>query len=168
MIFSAQLAGSQRYEVGDEIWQEPLADVIYAEADMIAGYASTQLLEAGMKDALRERIISEMTAALVCAGDIYQAPADVECARGDHADTLADTSSELEDPVVEQVLRLESLPLAQGGTRRAIVRWSNGSESTAISWYPEEILVCEGDLVGKTRAEIRSLQFRRDRDWLQS
>jgi hypothetical protein len=26
----------------------------------------------------------------------------------------------------------------------------------------------KGDLVGKTREQIRSLHFRRDRDWLQS
>ena len=37
-----------------------------------------------------------------------------------------------------------------------------------MTWHGDEILVCEGDLVGKTRAEIRSLHFRRDRDWLQS
>jgi hypothetical protein len=27
---------------------------------------------------------------------------------------------------------------------------------------------CEGDLIGKSREEIRSLHSRRDRDWLQS
>ena len=30
------------------------------------------------------------------------------------------------------------------------------------------MMICEGDLVGKTRQAIRSLHFRRDRDWLQS
>jgi hypothetical protein len=29
-------------------------------------------------------------------------------------------------------------------------------------------MVSEGDLVGKSREQIRSLHFRRDRDWLQS
>jgi hypothetical protein len=29
-------------------------------------------------------------------------------------------------------------------------------------------MVCEGDLIGKTRDQIGSLHFRRDRDWLQS
>jgi hypothetical protein len=72
------------------------------------------------------------------------------------------------EPIVEEVLRFEDLPLGSAGTRHAVVRWSNGTESTAMTWYSDEILVCEGDLVGKTRAEIRSLQFRRDRDWLQS
>ena len=162
MIFSAQVAGSQWYEVGDEIWQEPLADVIRAEADMVTSCASTQLLDAATRDALRERIISEMTAALVCAGDIYQAPDgvvyalhdEVESATGDHADTLDDVSSEVEDPVVEQVLRFENLPLAQGGTRRAIVRWSDGSESPAVSWYPDEVL----SLVDHVRAAARGLK----------
>jgi hypothetical protein len=32
----------------------------------------------------------------------------------------------------------------------------------------DEILICEGDLIGKTRQQLRSVHFRRDRDWLQS
>jgi hypothetical protein len=71
-------------------------------------------------------------------------------------------------PIVEGVLRFESLPLGSLGTRRAVVRWSDGTESEALRWYANEILVCEGDLVGRTREEIRSLHFHRDRDWLQS
>jgi hypothetical protein len=31
-----------------------------------------------------------------------------------------------------------------------------------------KVLVCEGDLIGKTQDELRSLHFRRDRGWLQS
>jgi len=31
-----------------------------------------------------------------------------------------------------------------------------------------EVLICEGDLIGKTHEQFRSLHFRRDRDWLQS
>ena len=38
----------------------------------------------------------------------------------------------------------------------------------ALTWYGDEILICEGDLIGKTQGELRSLHFRRDRDWLQS
>lgn len=70
--------------------------------------------------------------------------------------------------VVGEILRFEDLPPGSRGTRRAIVRWSDGSEGPALSWYADEILVCEGDLLGKTQAEIRALHFRRDRDWLQS
>jgi hypothetical protein len=68
--------------------------------------------------------------------------------------------------VVEKVLRFENLPLGSFGSRRAVVRWSDGTESEALRWYSDEILVCEGDLVGKTSDEIRSVHFRRDRDWL--
>ena len=71
-------------------------------------------------------------------------------------------------PVIEEVLRFEDLPLGSRGSRRAVVRWSDGSEGVALSWYADEILICEGDLVGKTREQLRSLHFRRDRDWLQS
>ena len=72
-------------------------------------------------------------------------------------------------PIVEEVLRFEDLPLGvANGSRRAMVRWSDGSESVALTWYADEILICEGDLVGKTRTELESLHFRRDRDWLQS
>jgi hypothetical protein len=71
-------------------------------------------------------------------------------------------------PTVVEVMRFEDLPLGSRGSRRAIVRWSDGSEGEALSWYADEILICEGDLVGKTREQLRALHFRRDRDWLQS
>ena len=71
-------------------------------------------------------------------------------------------------PTITKVLRFEDLPLGSRGTRRAVVRWSDGSEGEALTWYADEILVCEGDLIGKTREQLRSLHFRRDRDWLQS
>jgi hypothetical protein len=74
MILRAHLSGSQSYDVGDEIWQEPLADVIRAEAEMIASYAGAELLGTGTRDSVRERIIAEMTVALVSDGDTYQAP----------------------------------------------------------------------------------------------
>jgi hypothetical protein len=77
------------------------------------------------------------------------------------------TGSEMSQTVVE-VLRFEDLPLGSRGSRRAIVRWSDGSEGDALAWYADEVLVCEGDLIGKTREQLRSLRFRRDRDWLQS
>lgn len=71
-------------------------------------------------------------------------------------------------PTVELVLRFEDLPPGSMASRRAVVRWSDGSESEVLRWYADEVLVCEGDLIGKTQAELRSLHFRRDRDWLQS
>jgi hypothetical protein len=84
------------------------------------------------------------------------------------AGSLDSMSAAEPSPVVEEVVRFEDLPLGSRGTRRALVRWSDGSEGEALTWYADEILICEGDLVGKTREQLRSLHFRRDRDWLQS
>lgn len=75
-------------------------------------------------------------------------------------------SIEAQEPVVAEVLAFETLPLAEKGSRRAFVRWSDGTESEACRWYVDEILVCEGDLVGKTAEQISRLVFRRDRDYL--
>ena len=72
------------------------------------------------------------------------------------------------EPIVEEVVRFENLPLGSAGTRRAVVRWNDGSESEALRWYSEEVKFSEGDLLGKSREQLRSLHFRRDRDWLQS
>ena len=73
-----------------------------------------------------------------------------------------------QEPVVAQVVCFEDLPPGSLASRRAVVRWSDGTEGEALRWYADEVLVCEGDLIGKTQAELRSLHFRRDRDWLQS
>ena len=70
--------------------------------------------------------------------------------------------------VVEEVLRFEDLPVGSMASRRTVVRWSDGTESEGLRYYDDEVLVSEGDLVGKTREQIRSLHFRRDRDWLRS
>ena len=83
-------------------------------------------------------------------------------------DTLASMSPAQPAPTVEEVLRFEDLPLGSSATRAAVVRWSDGTESQALAWYSDEILICEGDLLGKTQDQLRSLHFRRDRDWLQS
>ena len=55
-------------------------------------------------------------------------------------------------PTVETVLRFEDLPVGETGSRRAVVRWSDGTEGEGLRWYGDEVLVCEGDLVGKTEA----------------
>ena len=83
-------------------------------------------------------------------------------------DSLDRVTASASSPSVVEVLRFEDLPLGSRGSRRAVVRWSDGSEGEALTWYADEILVCEGDLVGKTREELRTLHFRRDRDWLQT
>ena len=47
------------------------------------------------------------------------------------------------------------------------MRWSDGSTGRALSYFADEILVSEGDMIGKTAVELRALHFARDRDYLQ-
>ena len=54
------------------------------------------------------------------------------------------------------------------GSRRAVVKWSDGSVGEALRWWDDEVLFSEGDLLGKSEAELRRLLFRRDRDYLQT
>ena len=88
------------------------------------------------------------------------------------------------EAVVMEVLRIETLPLGSAGSHRAIVRWSDGTESAAVTFYADEVSFRKGgrwtlarlsnqwwrmeDLLGKTQDQIRSLHFRRDRGWLRS
>ena len=72
------------------------------------------------------------------------------------------------EQVVVEVLAIEQLPIGANASRRAVVRWSDGSQSEALRWFDDEILFSEGDLLGKTEAQLRSLHFKRDRDHLQS
>jgi hypothetical protein len=164
MILKVQVHGARSYAVGDEIWHESLVDAIIAEAETIATYAGCDLLESparAHRAALRDRIIGEMTSALVSAGDEYRAPDGVLYSLIDEPmlgplageGRLSPVSSRPPEPIVDQVLRFEDLPLGSAGTRRAIVRWSDGTESVAMTWYGDEILVCEGDLIGKRQAK---------------
>jgi hypothetical protein len=70
--------------------------------------------------------------------------------------------------VVEEVLGFEDLPVGSMASRRAVVRWSDGTESEALRYYGDEVLVSEGCLIGNTREQIRSPHFRRRLAWLQS
>jgi hypothetical protein len=160
MILKVHLQGAPHYEVGDEIWQQPLADAIAAEAETIADYAIADLIQPARhanRDALRDRIIAEMTSALRRVGDRYTAPDGVVYSLLDEPEagprlgpgTLTAMTPQTRDPVVDEVLRFENLPVGSAGSRRAIVRWSDGTEGPAMSWYADEILVCEGDLIGK-------------------
>jgi hypothetical protein len=179
MVLNIHVPGATPCEIGDEIWQESLTDAIRAEAEIIAAYAGADLLESPdqtHRDALRDRLTVEMTAALAQIGDQYRSPDGVlysltdqpvldACAR---EASLTPMSCPAPRPTVEEVLRFEDLPLGSPGTRRAVVRWSDGTASETRAWYGDEILICEGDLIGKTAEQLRSLHFRRDRDWLQS
>ena len=63
------------------------------------------------------------------------------------------------EPTVELIPRFDGLAPGSLASRRAVVRWSDGTEGEALRWYADELLVCEGDLIGKTQAELRSLHF---------
>ncbi len=43
-------------------------------------------------------------------------------------------------PIVEEVLRFEDLPTGSQASRRAIVRWSDGSEGESVRFYADEVL----------------------------
>jgi hypothetical protein len=171
MILKVHLEGVASHDIGDEIWQEAIGDAIRAEAESIVYTAGPDLLAAGHNQ-LRYRIVAEMSGALSEVGHTYRAPDGVLYSLietpgvEDGDDRLTAVSSAV--PVVEEVLRFEDLPVGSLGTRRAVVRWSDGTEGEGLKWYGDEILICEGDLIGKTRDQLRSLHFRRDRDWLQS
>lgn len=46
------------------------------------------------------------------------------------------------EPYVEAVLAFEELPLGASGSRRALVRWSDGAEGEACRWLDDEMLIC--------------------------
>jgi hypothetical protein len=156
LILQVHRPGAEPYEIGDEIWQQPLADAIRAEAETIADHAGPGLLplpgRAG-RVAFRNHVLIEMTVALRQAGDTYTAPDGVAYTLSDSAlldlpaphDRLAPMGRAQSAPIVEEVLRFEDLPLGSSATRAAVVRWSDGTESQALAWYRDEILICEGD-----------------------
>jgi hypothetical protein len=77
MILKVQLPGAKSYAIGDEIWHDcSLADAIQSEAQAIVNSAGADLLappDQHERDALRDRIIEDMTAALVTVSDSYRA-----------------------------------------------------------------------------------------------
>jgi hypothetical protein len=79
-------------------------------------------------------------------------------------------SSGYADTVVAELTVVEVVeiqePAPGGGRRRVIVRWSDGSVGHGLSYYGDEILMSEGDMVGKTASELRALHFARDREYL--
>ena len=152
MMLNVHLPGAASYDVGDEIWQEPIADAIRTEAEMIADQAGPDLLESvsGDRGALRDRIVAEMSAALVNVGDSHRAPDGVLYTLTDEpADERRDPAKVRRgEPVVTEVLRFEDLAPGSLGSRRAVVRWSDGSESEGLRWYSDEVL-SPADHVGR-------------------
>ena len=71
-------------------------------------------------------------------------------------------------PDVEEVLRFEDLPLGALASRRAIVRWSDGTEGECARWYRDEVLIPKAIWSARRASRSGPLHFRRDRDWLRS
>jgi hypothetical protein len=122
MILKVHVPGAPSYEIGDEIWQESLADAIRTEAEIIAADAGADLLESpdpAHRVALRDRLIAEMVAALVHIGDQYRSPDDVlySLTDGPALDQsarevrLTPVNSPAPAPIVKEVVRFEDLPL---------------------------------------------------------
>jgi hypothetical protein len=176
MMLRIHVDGAPSYEIGDEIWQQSLAAAIREEAEVIADSVGSGLLDGSarqLRNAMQELIVAAMTQALVQVGDTHQAPDGVvysllePSAQDRHREDMVNEVT-CSEPVIEDVLRFEDLPVGSSASRRAVVRWSDGTESEGLRWYADEVLICEGDLLGKTREQLRSLHFQRDHDWLQS
>ena len=71
------------------------------------------------------------------------------------------------EPTVVELVEVRDLPLDAPGSCALVVLWSDGTTSEAVRFYADEILFSEGDLVGKTQAEIRALLQARDVAFLQ-
>ena len=173
MILRVHGPGAADHAVGDEIWQRPLAEVLAEQAEIVTDDIARGRLDPDQRKALLEQVAAEMTEALVDVGDSYRAPDGVQYSLIDESaglpggeDRLAPANAAA--PFVEEVLRFEQLPVGSTASRRVLVRWSDGTKGEALRYYHDEVLVCEGDVLGKTREQLRSLHFSRDRDWLRS
>ena len=77
LILHVRVTGAEPYEIGEEIWQQSLAEAIAAEAQTVADNAGADLLEdntEASRNELRDQVIADMTRALRRAGDTYRAP----------------------------------------------------------------------------------------------
>jgi len=77
LTLRVHVPGAESYPIGDEIWRIPIDEAIAQEADAIAADAGAELLAEpteACREQLRQRVIEEMTAALIAAGDTYTAP----------------------------------------------------------------------------------------------
>jgi hypothetical protein len=124
-----------------------LSDAFQAEAECIVYSAGSDLLKSGHNQ-LRDRIVAEMSEALSQVGDTYRAPDGVLYSLTEPSAIAGNgtlTAVNSVAPVVDEVLRFEDLPIGSLGTRRAVVRWSDGSEGEGLKWYGDKIMICEGD-----------------------
>ena len=121
MILNVHVPDAPSYDVGDEIWQESLADAVHAELEVIAEDAGSDRIEPlheADRDALRDQISAEMTVALVEVGDTYRPPDGVLYSLSDRPPLdLRSREGRLDvvnlptlRPIVEEILRFEDLP----------------------------------------------------------
>jgi hypothetical protein len=157
-----------RHEIGDEIWHTTLREAIRAEAEKTAHHFPPTVIRRLGHSQLVDLIAEDMTVWLHTIGDTYTAIDGVIY-------TLAEAPTEQEVGGYAPLMPVQPIAVEATfeqtpdcGPRTAIVRWSDGTKSEAVRWYPDELLIAEADLLGKTQQQIRSLHHCRDRDWLQS
>jgi hypothetical protein len=76
LTLRADVPGTASYWLGDEIWQVSLGEAIAVSA----GAELLKKPSAACREALRTRVIGEMTAGLIAVGDTYTAPDGVRSA----------------------------------------------------------------------------------------
>lgn len=156
------------HEIGDEIWHASLPEAIRCEAENAAYHFPATIIEYVGPERLVGLLAQDMTTALRAAGDTYTAVDGVTYTLSHQAAATPATTATLSGMPDERVAVEATFEQADYGPRIAIVRWSNGTTGEAVRFYADEVLICEGDLIGKTREQIRSLHNRRDGDWLRS
>src|SRR5450755_871100 len=131
MILTASIDGIANHLVGNEIFHESLADAIHTEAEATVESNPCWLLDLLGYAAAVDLIAAAMTAALHTVGDRYQAVDRVvhELVDGDSplAGNAASLPGMISEPVVTEAA-FETLPIGSGASRRAIARWSDGTQ----------------------------------------
>src|SRR5215217_4005108 len=67
------------------------------------------------------------------------------------------------EPVLREVLSFETLPLGQKGSRRAVVRWSDGRIAEALRWWDDLCVHPHKSACAETCVMPRELRIRRGR-----
>jgi hypothetical protein len=168
MFLSADLEGVPTYEIGEEIWQVSLEEAVRTEVDAMAEYPVTPEHRALGRATLAASLSESMLIALTTIGDTWMSPDGVRyvLAATDPADELpTPPASDAPEPTIIEVLRFEPPPIAESGSRRAVVRWSDGTEAEAFRWYDDEILFSEGDHGNSGPMSPRSRSPRIERYW---
>ena len=149
MLLRMGIPGVSPHEIGDEIWNEALVDAIEAEAEALARRAAPAILQvtnSGAREILRRRVASDMTVTLRSVGDRYLGPdGTLYWLEGSRSQTEPPETYKVRGvgrsgPRVEAVVRFEDLSLDSLGSRRAVVRWDDGTEGEALRWYADEVL----------------------------